>query len=449
MNNIIYTHESLTARKGLNWGIKEVIKIDRGFTKKSLYEVIVHFRSYKLANRFSKLVSNTPVFIDNGYYSVLMVVSTFDVSKQKVTSKKLPYFNSGLMNYPRAIKITSKSNVKEYSMVTRNFYHFPIRALNLPAVPREPILMPRHSKKVEIKEVTTPMTKEETQVIMDKLVTAKPAQSIEDFKLEILDPTQTTEKATKAPKVPQKLEPESKAVGYSRWYWEEVPDSHKDFLPIFVKKEEGVTPPKEKSVMVNSMVLSAINSHSVVGFSGATNLKPEAESIAWAIAQQTATNLLPTGRSIVTGCADGLDKIVRTVISNHGWEISYREEYDYAKDGALNVFDVNNYLVDGKVVKSSFARRSIDCVQAVAGYEGSQLWVSFPSNDCPKELMESTTSNPFNGYGSGTWASLALAVNKGIDCLVYLPRGCQLPNWGFKSLGEGWFFMEGQKTIKK
>ena len=90
--------------------------------------------------------------------------------------------------------------------------------------------------------------------------------------------------------------------------------------------------------------------------------------------------------------------------------------------------------------RSGFARRSVALVQSVAA-SPRPLWVSFPARPCPAGLVPSASpSRCFAGFGSGSWASAALAAGLGVPLLVWLPAGVVPPaSWGFVSLGGGFF----------
>ena len=155
---------------------------------------------------------------------------------------------------------------------------------------------------------------------------------------------------------------------------------------------------------------------SAVGFSGSRSVVPEA-------AVSLAVSLLPSGVPVSVGCASGVDKFVRSLLSSSGVRfLSFS-----VSSGAFGVG------------RGAFAARSIACIRSVSS-EG--LWVSFPSTPCPSGLFPSSApSRCFCGLGSGSWASLAFAVGSGIPSLVFLgslpcPAGWEL----FPVSGSpGWF----------
>lgn len=90
--------------------------------------------------------------------------------------------------------------------------------------------------------------------------------------------------------------------------------------------------------------------------------------------------------------------------------------------------------------RGAFAARSVALVRSVAA-SPRPLWVSFPGRACPPGLLPSSVPGRcFAGFGSGSWASLALAVGLGVPALVWLPAGVVPPSgWFFRSLGGGWW----------
>jgi len=154
-----------------------------------------------------------------------------------------------------------------------------------------------------------------------------------------------------------------------------------------------------------------LSSFSVVGFSGSRSVVPAA-------AVQLALGRVAPSACVFVGCAGGVDGFVRS-----GWS------------GSVRVFSVASVGFSGR---GAFAVRSAACVRAVAAAGGA--WVSFPSAPCPVGVVPS--GSPFRGAGSGSWASLALAVFLGVPSLVFAPFGVP-GGWGFVSLGRGWWLFPG------
>ena len=153
-----------------------------------------------------------------------------------------------------------------------------------------------------------------------------------------------------------------------------------------------------------STLARRLQSASVVGVSGSRSASPGcARAVAWALHQ------LAPGASVVTGCMSGIDRVARS-----------------AAPSAL-VFQASRF---GRG-RGRFARRSTAVVQHVSR-SASALWVSAPGRACPQGLMPSPRSSAcFAGFGSGSWASLALALGLGVRALVWLPVGITPPpSWG-------------------
>ncbi|MAQ94508.1 MAG: hypothetical protein CMM84_13400 [Rhodothermaceae bacterium] len=166
-----------------------------------------------------------------------------------------------------------------------------------------------------------------------------------------------------------------------------------------------------------SAVAGVLQSACVVGVSGSRAAGPGClRAVAWAVSQ------FAPGATVVTGCASGIDRVARGVSS------------------AL-VFRAARF---GRG-RGSFARRSIAVVRRVAGAGGagtgpqSALWVSAPGRACPRGLAPSRSSSAcFAGFGSGSWASLALALGLGVPALVWLPAGTTPPQgWGLSLVCAG------------
>jgi hypothetical protein len=152
-----------------------------------------------------------------------------------------------------------------------------------------------------------------------------------------------------------------------------------------------------------------------VAFSGGRSLPPA--SVA---ALRLAAAAVPPSASVLVGCAAGADAVARSLFP------------------AASVFAVSS----GRwgVGRSAFARRSAAVVAATVAAGG--WWLSFPRSACPVGLLPSPSpSRCFSGFGSGSWASLALAVGSALPCLVFLPPGVAAPvGWGLSPLGGvgGW-----------
>jgi len=149
-----------------------------------------------------------------------------------------------------------------------------------------------------------------------------------------------------------------------------------------------------------------------VGFSGSRSLSGVSRG-----ALSVAASLVSPSASVLVGCAGGVDEF-------------FRSQFPRARVFSASAFGVG---------RSSFARRSVAVVSAVASAGG--CWVSFPSSPCPVGLVPSASSSRcFSGSGSGSWASLAFALGSGVPCFICLPAGVSVPaGWGLSSVGGGWF----------
>jgi hypothetical protein len=156
-----------------------------------------------------------------------------------------------------------------------------------------------------------------------------------------------------------------------------------------------------------------VSSASVVGFSGHRSCCPP-----FAV-QQLVFSSVPASASVAVGCARGLDSLVRSAFPS------------------AVVFRASSFGSGA----SAFARRSSALVSSLSSARFS-VFVSFPAVACPAGLFPSSSSRAcFCGLGSGSWASLALAVGSGVPSFLWLPSGVFPPvGWGFVSLGGGWFF---------
>ena len=153
------------------------------------------------------------------------------------------------------------------------------------------------------------------------------------------------------------------------------------------------------------MVLSLpalIGSYSTVGFSGSRSSVPSGCS--------DVAGLVRPGAVVAVGCARGVDAFFR---SQFPWS---------------SVFVAREF---GRG-RSSFARRSIAFVGFLQSSGG--LLVSFPGGPCPVGLLPSASSSAcFSGLGSGSWATLALALGLGVPSVV-----CCESSWLPSAWAWGW-----------
>lgn len=166
--------------------------------------------------------------------------------------------------------------------------------------------------------------------------------------------------------------------------------------------------------MPDIRIVQLVTSAPALGISGSR--EPARASLA-ALAQLAA--LVPAGCAVVVGDAPGIDRRAGELLPQ------------------ARVFHVADYGVG----PGAFAARSIACVQACAGLGG--VWSAFPAQACPVGLRPSARPSAcFAGYGSGTWASLALALGFGLPAVLFLPAGAPPAGWGFVAVDGGWFIVE-------
>ncbi len=143
----------------------------------------------------------------------------------------------------------------------------------------------------------------------------------------------------------------------------------------------------------------------MVGFSGSRHLT----GAHFATVKQVAAAVAAAGHPVAVGCAAGADLAVRSAVP--GAQV---------------------FAVAAQASRQAFAVRSVQLVQAVAASSSPAL-VAFPVQPCPSGLVPSKQSGKcFSGRGSGTWASVALAVGLGVPVFVFWSgMGVPvLPSWG-------------------
>lgn len=166
--------------------------------------------------------------------------------------------------------------------------------------------------------------------------------------------------------------------------------------------------------MLPAAILQLIGPASALGISGSR--EPGRASLA-ALAQLAA--LLPPTRAVLVGDASGIDRRAAELLP----QARVLHAADYGSG------------------PGSFAARSIACVRACAA--GGGVWCAFPSAPAPAGLRPSARASAcFGGFGSGTWASLALALGLGLPSVLFLPAGAPPAGWGLVAAGGGWFIAE-------
>lgn len=151
---------------------------------------------------------------------------------------------------------------------------------------------------------------------------------------------------------------------------------------------------------------------SSVGFSGSRSVVPPSFVSALVFGAVSPSAL------VSVGCARGFDSLVRSAFPSCvvWWARAFG------------------------VGRASFARRSSAFVRSLACSSGSVL-VSFPAVACPAGLLPSASASAcFGGFGSGSWAGVALAVGLGVPVVLWLPVGVVPPaSFGFVPAGGGFF----------
>ena len=112
---------------------------------------------------------------------------------------------------------------------------------------------------------------------------------------------------------------------------------------------------------------------------------------------------------VSVGCADGVDRLVRSFFS---------------ESPSLLVFSVESGRFGSG--RSAFARRSIACVRSVARGDRGLLVVLPSSPVCPAGVFP---ARRFFGGGSGSWGSAAFALGSGRRVLLWLPGSASPPAW--------------------
>ncbi|MBA4122012.1 MAG: hypothetical protein H0X72_06080 [Acidobacteria bacterium] len=132
----------------------------------------------------------------------------------------------------------------------------------------------------------------------------------------------------------------------------------------------------------------------LVGFCGSRSL-PSAFS---PLVASCVSAVVAAGRGVAVGCAPGADAFVRRACPS------------------AVVFSASSFGVG----RGSFARRSSAFVSAVASSGAGCGLVAFVSSACPVGLFPSASaSRCFAGFGSGSWASVAFAVGRGVPVVVF------------------------------
>ena len=144
----------------------------------------------------------------------------------------------------------------------------------------------------------------------------------------------------------------------------------------------------------------------LVAFEGSRSLAPS-----WSpLVSSLVGSVRSAGFGVATGCAGGLDSLVREVCPS------------------AVVFEVGAFRGRG-----AYASRSARLLGA------SSKLVAFPSSACPSLCVPSRS---FRGFGSGTWGGIALAVGSGLPVVVFRVGAFELPRWS----GGSWVLVGGSSV---
>ena len=144
--------------------------------------------------------------------------------------------------------------------------------------------------------------------------------------------------------------------------------------------------------------LGGVFMSALVGFCGSRSL-PSAFSPLVASCVSAVTS---AGRGVAVGCASGADRFALSAARSAG--------------AAVSVFSASSFGSG----RGSFARRSAALVSAVAASGSGCGLVAFVSSACTVGLFPSASaSRCFSGFGSGSWASVAFAVGRGVPVVVF------------------------------
>jgi hypothetical protein len=136
----------------------------------------------------------------------------------------------------------------------------------------------------------------------------------------------------------------------------------------------------------------------LVGFCGSRSL-PSAFS---PLVSSCVSAVVAAGRGVAVGCASGADRFALSAARAAGASVS--------------LFSASSFGVG----RSAFARRSAAFVSAVSASGVGCGLVAFVSSACPSALAPSSVaSRCFAGFGSGSWASVAFAVGRGVPVVVF------------------------------
>ena len=141
-----------------------------------------------------------------------------------------------------------------------------------------------------------------------------------------------------------------------------------------------------------SFIAIIIKGCRMVGFTGSRSLSGKFKSLVTLVVSSFAN------QQITVGCAQGADQFVRSTAPS------------------CNVFYASSYLGPPA---ARLAQRSAALVRTVAA-SAHPLIIGFVTGPCPTGLQPAPQpSLCFAGFGSGTWAALALAAGLGVPVIAY------------------------------
>jgi hypothetical protein len=123
-------------------------------------------------------------------------------------------------------------------------------------------------------------------------------------------------------------------------------------------------------------------------------------------AGEVAAAAVAAGARVITTCGRGVCAVVRS-----------------AAPGALVISAADFPAAAGR---ARFAVRAAAFVLALSR-EPAPALVVFPSGPCPTGLRPARSWA--SGFGSGSWAEIALAVGRGVPVFVFLPAEVAPPIW--------------------
>lgn len=149
---------------------------------------------------------------------------------------------------------------------------------------------------------------------------------------------------------------------------------------------------------------------------------------------------------LVVGCAAGADSFVRSAAPPGAAHVLSASGFGRgrASFAARSVAVVRFASAHGVVaftgsrsLPGSFAPLVAGCVGSVCAASARPGCVAFPASGCPRGLVPAA-SWP-GGFGSGTWATVALAAGLGLPVVVFPCGFSRLPSWGagWSAIGSG------------